>query len=109
MDCGIVIDPRAPRRGASRWSSVRVGDRVVVGRAGIRVFPIDAAEKKHDLFEFMTSAVSSEKPKAVSVREIAHAMRKTRAAGEKILAVLGPAVVHTGASELWRRWSATGS
>src|SRR5205814_2886081 len=58
------------------------------------------AEKKHELFEFMTSAVSSEKPKAVSVREIAHAMKRTRAAGEKILAVLGPAVVHTGASEL---------
>jgi lysine-ketoglutarate reductase/saccharopine dehydrogenase-like protein (TIGR00300 family) len=72
----------------------------VVGHAGIRVFPIESAEKKNELFEFMTSAVSSEKPKAVSVREIAQAMKRTKAAGEKILAVLGPAVVHTGASEL---------
>ncbi len=47
----------------------------------------------------MASPVSSEKPKGVTVREIAAAMRRTREAGEKILAVLGPAVVHTGSVE----------
>ena len=78
----------------------KTGDRVVIGRTGIRVFPTDISEKKQQLFEFMTSAVSSEKPKAVSVREIASAMKRTKAAGEKILAVLGPAVVHTGGGEL---------
>src|SRR5204863_1292136 len=50
-------------------------------------------------FEFMASPVSSEKPKGVTVREIAQTMKRTRAAGEKILAVLGPAVVHTGSIE----------
>lgn len=100
MDCGIVIDPAGGAARCVAMAAVKVGDRIVVGRTGIRVFPIDAAEKKHELFEFMTSAVSSEKPKAVSVREIASAMRRTRAAGERILAVLGPAVVHTGASEI---------
>jgi lysine-ketoglutarate reductase/saccharopine dehydrogenase-like protein (TIGR00300 family) len=47
----------------------------------------------------MSSPVSSEKPKGATVREIAAAMRRTKEAGEKILAVLGPAVVHTGGSE----------
>ena len=47
----------------------------------------------------MSSAVSSEKPKGVTVREIAATMKRTKAAGEKILAVLGPAVVHTGSVE----------
>src|SRR5205085_4776829 len=47
----------------------------------------------------MASPVSSEKPKGVTVREIAQTMKRTRAAGEKILAVLGPAVVHTGSIE----------
>jgi lysine-ketoglutarate reductase/saccharopine dehydrogenase-like protein (TIGR00300 family) len=47
----------------------------------------------------MASPVSSEKPKGVTVREIAAAMKRTREAGEKILAVLGPAVVHTGSVE----------
>ena len=51
----------------------------------------------------MSSPVSSEKPKGVTVREIANAMKRTKAAGEKILAVLGPAVVHTGGSE-WISW-----
>src|SRR5207248_9680049 len=54
---------------------------------------------RQNLFEFMASPVSSEKPKGVTVREIASAMRRTRESGEKILAVLGPAVVHTGSVE----------
>lgn len=99
MDCGIAIDPAGAAR-CVPMIGVKRGDRIVVGRSGIRVFPTDSAEKKEQLFEFMTSAVSSEKPKAVSVREIASAMKRTRAAGEKILAVLGPAVVHTGGGEL---------
>jgi phosphomannomutase/phosphoglucomutase len=37
------------------------------------------------MFEFMSSPVSSERPKGVSVREIAAAMRKAKAAGEKIM------------------------
>jgi len=103
MDCGIAIDAAGGAARCVPMASVQVGDRIVVGHAGIRVFPIEGAEKKHNLFEFMTSAVSSEKPKAVSVREIANAMRRTKAAGEKILAVLGPAVVHTGGGELVAR------
>jgi len=47
----------------------------------------------------MASPVSSEKPKGVTVREIAAAMRRTRESGEKILARAGPAVVHTGSVE----------
>ncbi|MBY0513940.1 MAG: TIGR00300 family protein, partial [Gemmataceae bacterium] len=103
MDCGIVLDPEGGAARCVPMASVQRGNRVVVGRAGIRVFPVEAADRKHELFEFMTSAVSSEKPKAVSVREIAAAMRRTRAAGEKVLAVLGPAVVHTGGAELVAR------
>jgi lysine-ketoglutarate reductase/saccharopine dehydrogenase-like protein (TIGR00300 family) len=63
---------------------------------------VQAAESlaRRSLFEFMASPVSSEKPKGVTVREIANEMRRTKEAGEKILAVLGPAVVHTGGSEL---------
>jgi lysine-ketoglutarate reductase/saccharopine dehydrogenase-like protein (TIGR00300 family) len=51
----------------------------------------------------MSSAVSSEKPKGVTVREIAAALKRTKSTGAKILAVLGPAVVHTGGSE-WVGW-----
>src|SRR5262249_2736989 len=77
---------------------VKKGDLIVVGRQGLRVFPAET-NARQNLFEFMASPVSSEKPKGVTVREIAAAMRRTREAGEKILAVLGPAIVHTGSVE----------
>jgi lysine-ketoglutarate reductase/saccharopine dehydrogenase-like protein (TIGR00300 family) len=98
MDCGILIDPEGGAARTIPMVQVRKGDRIVVGREGLRVFPAETTARQN-LFEFMASPVSSEKPKGVTVREIAAAMRRTRASGEKILAVLGPAVVHTGSVE----------
>ena len=53
----------------------------------------------------MTSEVSSEKPKAVSLARVAASIREARdrrqrgaGAGGRVLAVCGPAVVHTGAA-----------
>ena len=98
MDCGVVIDPEGVAARCLPMTDVRKGDRIVVGHDGVRVFPAEL-QARHSLFEFMASPVSSEKPKGVTVREIAAAMGRTKAAGEKILAVLGPAVVHTGGGE----------
>jgi lysine-ketoglutarate reductase/saccharopine dehydrogenase-like protein (TIGR00300 family) len=98
MDCGILVDPEGGSARCVPMVEVRRGDRIVVGHQGLRVFPADP-QARSNLFEFMASPVSSEKPKGVTVREIAAAMKRTRAAGEKILAVLGPAVVHTGSVE----------
>jgi lysine-ketoglutarate reductase/saccharopine dehydrogenase-like protein (TIGR00300 family) len=95
MDCGILVDPEGTAARCIPMADVRKGDLIVVGRNGLRVFPAEA-NARQSLFEFMASPVSSEKPKGVTVREIAAAMRRTHEAGEKILAVLGPAVVHTG-------------
>jgi lysine-ketoglutarate reductase/saccharopine dehydrogenase-like protein (TIGR00300 family) len=97
MDCGILVDPEGAAARCVPMTDVRVGDRIVVGREGLRVFPAETTARQN-LFEFMASPVSSEKPKGVTVREIAAAMRRTKEAGEKILAVLGPAVVHTGSA-----------
>lgn len=95
MDCGILVNAEASSARCVPMVHVRKGDRIVVGRQGLRVLPSETAPRQ-SLFEFMSSAVSSEKPKGVTVREIAAAMKRTKQAGEKILAVLGPAVVHTG-------------
>jgi lysine-ketoglutarate reductase/saccharopine dehydrogenase-like protein (TIGR00300 family) len=99
MDCGIAVDPNTKTARCLPMTSVTVGQRILVGRGGTRVFPPDGESRRHELFEFMASPVSSERPKAVSVREIAGAIRRAKAAGEKVLAVLGPAVVHTGGGE----------
>jgi lysine-ketoglutarate reductase/saccharopine dehydrogenase-like protein (TIGR00300 family) len=107
MDCGIVIDRDGRSARCLPMVNVRKGDRIVVGHQGVRVFPTES-QSRQNLFEFMGSPVSSEKPKGVTVREIAAAMKRTRRSGEKILAVLGPAVVHTGGGELVSRLIRTG-
>lgn len=99
MDCGIVVDEDGRAARCLPMTAVRIGDRIVVGRTGTRVFPPDAEARRAELFEFMASPVSSERPKAVGVREIAQAIRRTKAAGDKVMAVLGPAVVHTGGGD----------
>lgn len=98
MDCGILVDAEGTSARCVPMTEVHVGDRIVIGRQGLRVFPSEHSAR-HSLFEFMASPVSSEKPKGVTVREIAGAMRRARDAGEKVLAVLGPAIVHTGSVE----------
>ena len=95
MDCGIVlgVDGRVRTVPMHR---VRVGDSVVVGADGVRV---TAPEKPRGVnaFEFMNSGVSSEKPKALLVADVAARLRAAKDAGGKVLVVCGPAVIHTGA------------
>ena len=98
MDCGIVLEREKKTSRCIAMVHVKNGDPIVVGHQGVRVMPAEPTAR-NSLFEFMSSAVSSEKPKGVTVREIAATMKRTKASGEKILAVLGPAVVHTGSVE----------
>jgi lysine-ketoglutarate reductase/saccharopine dehydrogenase-like protein (TIGR00300 family) len=99
MDCGIRIDAITGQAECVPMTEVRHGDRVVVGRAGTRVHPLERDTAGHGAFSFMNSTVSSEKPKGVTVREIAAAMRSAQGGDGKILVVAGPAVVHTGSRE----------
>ena len=99
MDCGIRVEPDRRTARCVPMVAVRRGDLIVVGHEGLRVLAAEVAGARRNLFEFMASPVSSEKPKGVTVREIAATMRRTKEAGQKILAVLGPAVVHTGSVE----------
>jgi len=98
MDCGILVDVQEAAARCIPMTEVQLGDRIVVGKRGLRVLPAESL-LRHNLFDFMASPVSSEKPKGVALREIAASMKRTRDSGEKILAVLGPAVVHTGSVE----------
>jgi len=98
MDLGVRIDPLSATAEAIPMADVREGEQFVVGHDGIRVHPQERPRMSQS-FEFMASAVSSEKPKAQVVSQIAKMMRDTRAAGLEVIAVVGPAVVHTGAVE----------
>jgi lysine-ketoglutarate reductase/saccharopine dehydrogenase-like protein (TIGR00300 family) len=93
MDCGIVVSGATAR--TIPMHQVRSGDQIVVGSGGVRVHA-PAKQRGATGFEFMSSEVSSEKPKALIVQQVAARMQAARDAGGKVLAVCGPAVVHTG-------------
>jgi lysine-ketoglutarate reductase/saccharopine dehydrogenase-like protein (TIGR00300 family) len=74
---------------------VRRGMQIVTGHAGVRVIPVERT-RVHSDFSFMSSGVSTEKPKGALVREIARDLVANRRGGGKTLVVGGPAIVHTG-------------
>lgn len=99
MDCGITVDPQTNLARCVAMSDVEVDMPIVVGHAGVRVFPLERAQQDH-AFAFMNSAVSTEKPKGVVIRQIAQLLFENRQGNGKSLLVGGPAIVHTGSGNL---------
>ena len=106
MDVAVIIDRAKKHAYCQPMHDVRVGDEVVVGYSGIRVQPFERGRER-EAFAFMQSDVSSERVKVLAIHQIAQQMKDVRAHNGKILFVLGPAVIHTGAgryvAELLRR------
>jgi lysine-ketoglutarate reductase/saccharopine dehydrogenase-like protein (TIGR00300 family) len=100
MDCGLVVlgEGSSLRVRTIPMSDVKAGMRIVCGASGLRVTPLVPARGTGETFGFMESEVSSEKPQALLVRQVAAGMREAKEAGRKVLWVGGPGVVHTGAS-----------
>ena len=98
MDCGIRVDEARGAACCVPMNETCVGDAIVVGHAGVRVFP-EERSRGPQTFEFMGSNVSTEKPKGVAIRQIARDLARNRAEGGKTVVVAGPAVVHTGSGE----------
>jgi len=95
MDCGLRLDPNSKQVECLPMHWVRRGDLIAVGKHGIRVVPLERARNR-ELFEFMGSTVSSEKPKKLLIDGIANEIREIKAHGGKVLLVAGPAIIHTG-------------
>ena len=96
MDCALVVD--GDRARTVPMSDISKGMQVVMGGLGIRVKPPERPEGAGEAFAFMSSDVSSEKPKALLVEQVANQMRSVKESGQRILWVAGPAVVHTGSA-----------
>jgi lysine-ketoglutarate reductase/saccharopine dehydrogenase-like protein (TIGR00300 family) len=94
MDCAIVIDDGGPLTVAPY--DVKQGDCVVVGHQGMKLTIPQRARRKA-VFEFMASAVSSEKPRHALLGEIARELLAVLRDGKRVLVVGGPAIIHTGA------------
>jgi lysine-ketoglutarate reductase/saccharopine dehydrogenase-like protein (TIGR00300 family) len=100
MDCMIVV--RDNRAVCTPLHHVVAGDLIVLGQRGVRVTPPERPRTR-SLFEFMGGAVSSERPSATLIHQIAVEMVNAKVQGKKIAVVAGPAVSHTGAAEALSR------
>jgi lysine-ketoglutarate reductase/saccharopine dehydrogenase-like protein (TIGR00300 family) len=96
MDCGIVVEDGTAR--TLPMGEVEKGMSIVMRGLGIRVTPLEKPRgaEERQTFEFMSSDISSEKPKALLVEQVATHMARVKEEGKRIMWVAGPAVVHTG-------------
>jgi lysine-ketoglutarate reductase/saccharopine dehydrogenase-like protein (TIGR00300 family) len=95
MDAAIVIE----KGGAvcRKLRDLRVGDSVVCFLDGIRVVPEFRERDRHG-FAFMAGGISSERHVETSVERIAEMIRDVKHTGGRTAFVVGPVVVHTGAT-----------
>jgi hypothetical protein len=124
MDCGVVVEEAGSRgQGAGSKGNpdllpapsselpaptarcipmidVKQGMAIILGHAGVRVYPQDRGEVRPHDFAFMQSGVSTEKPKGALIRDIARDLVANKRQGKKTLLVGGPAIVHTGSGPL---------
>ncbi len=98
MDLGIVVDAAHGTARALPMNDVRRGEAVVTGRQGVRVLPL-ARPRERDVFGFMESKVSAERPHGPVITDIARRMRELRDARGKVLLAGGPAIIHAGGRE----------
>ena len=87
---------------------VRKGDKVVVGEDGIKVSTPERPREGMNVFQFMGSGSSSERPTQHIARKVAEDIIKTKKQGGKIILVGGPAIVHTGADDAVAKLIRTG-
>ncbi len=96
MDAVVVLEGDAPV--CRKLRDVRAGDRVACGIGGVRVM-LDHGGREKQTFAFMSNEISSERRVETSIRRVVAKMREVRAAGQRIVVVAGPVVIHTGGIE----------
>ena len=104
MDLAVVINEARSIARAVPMNEVRRGDQILVGRNGVRVIPLQRPQER-DVFSFMESQVSAERPHGHVIADIASRMRQLRdhagqgQTGSKVLFAGGPAIIHAGGRE----------
>lgn len=104
MDLAIVVSETGSSAHAMPMGEVRRGDQIVIGREGVRVIPLQRPQER-DVFGFMESQVSAERPHSHIIADIATRMRQLRErhrhgqTDSKVLLAGGPAIIHAGGRE----------
>lgn len=101
MDLGVSIDPGKETAHTVVMGAVKQGEFIVTGREGIRVIPLQRPRDR-DVFGFMESQVSAERPHQHVIHDVAKRMTTLRegfrrgSPGSKVLLAGGPAIIHAG-------------
>lgn len=99
MDKCIVLDPNKKIAQCKINRDVKKGDLVVIGERGIKITPQERPRGGVDIFQFMSSTSSSERPSQQIAKKVADDLYKTKQEGGKIIVVSGPVLVHSGSAE----------
>jgi lysine-ketoglutarate reductase/saccharopine dehydrogenase-like protein (TIGR00300 family) len=99
MDKCIVVDIRNKNAECRKIRDIRKGDSIVTGEKGVRILPEERPREGVDIFQFMSSSSSSERPTLQIARKIARDIYNTKSTGGKIVVTAGPVLVHSGAAE----------
>ena len=103
MDKCIVVDTKNMSAECKMIRDLSKGDMVVVGERGVKITPQERPREGVDIFQFMSSSSSSERPTQHIARKVASDIYSTKKEGGKIIVVSGPVLVHSGASEALAR------
>jgi lysine-ketoglutarate reductase/saccharopine dehydrogenase-like protein (TIGR00300 family) len=99
MDKCIVVDASNKSAECRKIRDIRRGDMIVTGEKGVRILPEERPREGVDIFQFMSSTSSSERPTQQIARKIAMDIYNTKNSGGKIIVTAGPVVVHSGAAD----------
>jgi lysine-ketoglutarate reductase/saccharopine dehydrogenase-like protein (TIGR00300 family) len=99
MDKCIVVDTKKKTAACKMIRDIKKGDMMVVGEQGVKIIPQERPREGVDIFQFMSSNSSSERPTQQIARKVANDLYNIRKFGGKIIAVSGPVLIHSGAAE----------
>ena len=71
MDKCIVVDIRNNNAECRKIRDIRKGDSIVTGEKGVRILPEERPREGVDIFQFMSSSSSSERPTQQIANKIA--------------------------------------
>ena len=99
MDKCIVVDTERKAAVCKMIRDIKKGDMMVVGEQGVRIIPLERPREGVDIFQFMSSSSSSERPTQQIARKVANDLYNIKKDGGKIVVVCGPVLIHSGAAE----------
>jgi lysine-ketoglutarate reductase/saccharopine dehydrogenase-like protein (TIGR00300 family) len=104
MDKCIVVDTKKKKAACKMIRDIKKGDMIVVGEQGVKIIPQERPREGVDIFQFMSSSSSSERPTQQIARKVAKDLHIIKKNGGRIIVVSGPVLIHSGAAESFAKF-----